>query len=97
MYVDAQNRPSNAQSLAQAAGTSNLSSPTVLASGPTVLTAAGTIGADLLDVPLPDSAQRYLGVQYVIAGTMTTGKASAMFVAGTDRTTHANVTMNTGL
>lgn len=75
----------------------NLSSPTVLASGPVVPLASATLGADLLDVPLPDSNQRYLGFQYVVAGTAVLGTVSSMFVAGTDRRTTDNIAMNTGL
>lgn len=145
MYTDAQNRPSNNQSIAAAAGTivstdsidmlasnrnlgrgsapmrmiatvtsalvggtsiqaqliesanSNLSSPTVLASGPVVPLASAVAGAELLDVPMPDTAKRYLGVQYVTLGTFTTGgTVSAHVVAGTDRPS-SDITMNTGL
>ena len=132
MYTDAQNRPSNSQSLAGAAATTvstdsidlltanrnpgrsgqmrmiahvitaftggtavyaqlissanaNLSSPTVLATGPTLADAAAIAGAELLDVPLPDSAQRYIGVQYVTTGTHTTGTVSANIVAASNR------------
>ena len=144
MYVDAQNRPSNGQSLAVAAGTTvstdsidlltniaqpgrsgsglrarsvvttafaggtsvqaqlissenaNLSSPTVLASGPVTTTANATRGAELLDVPMPDTSDRYLGFQYVTVGTHTAGAVSSMFVAGSDRPA-TDVPMNTGL
>jgi hypothetical protein len=143
MITDAQNRPSNSQSLAGAAATTvstdsidmltanrnpgrsgqlravvhvmtaftggtavyaqlissanaNLSSPTVLATGATVADAAALAGAELLDVPLPDSAQRYLGFQYVTTGTHTTGAVSAHIVGGSDRPA-SDITMNTGL
>lgn len=142
MITDAQNRPSNAQSLAGsgtivstdsidmltanrspgrsgqlravvnittalAGATSvqaqlissangNLSSPTVLASGPVVPVASAVAGAEILDVPLPDSAQRYLGFQYVLVGTATLGNVSAHIVGGTDRPA-SDITMNTGL
>lgn len=145
MYMDAQARPSNAQSVAAAAGTivstdsidllaaadnpgrsgqplraiavmttalvgagtsiqaqlissanSNLSSPTVLASGPTVAVASATAGAVLLDVPMPDSSQRYLGFQYVVSGgTTTAGAVTAGIVAGTDRNS-TTIPMNLG-
>lgn len=76
---------------------SNLSSPTVLASGPVVPLASAVAGAELLDVPMPDTAKRYLGVQYVTLGTFTTGgTVSAVVVAGSDRSS-TDVTMNTGL
>ena len=142
MITDAQNRPSNQQSLigtnttivstdsidlltanrnvgrsfpvrmwaglttALAGGTSvqaqliqsanaNLSSPDVLASGPTVTTANGTIGAEILDVPIPGTSKRYLGVQYVIVGAMSAGAVTAVAVAETDNQPY--ITMNTGL
>jgi hypothetical protein len=132
MYMDAQNRPSLAQSLigtnttivstnsidmltanrnpgrggpmrlmahivtALAGGTSvqaqiiqsansNLSSPDVLASGPTVVTANGVAGAEILDVPMPDTTKRYLGIQYVIVGAMSAGAVTAGVVAATNR------------
>lgn len=72
------------------------SSPTVLASGPVVALAAATAGAELLDVPIPGTAKRYLGVQYVLVGTFTgTGTVSAHVVAETDNQTYP--AMNTGL
>ncbi len=131
MIMDAQNRPSLAQSLAGAAATTastdsidlltanrnpgrsgqlravalvttaftggtavyaqlvssanaNLSSPTVLATGPTVVDADAIAGKELLDVPVPDSAQRYLGFQYVTTGTHSTGAVTSGIVAATD-------------
>lgn len=147
MLMDAQARPSNAQSVAAAAGTivstdsidllsaadnpgrsgmplraiavmvaaltsggastiqaqlissdnSNLSTPTVLASGPVLALAAAGVGAKLLDVPLPDSTQRYLGFQYLIgAATSTGGSVTAGIVGGTDRNSTV-IPMNTGL
>lgn len=145
MYMDAQARPSLAQSVAAAAGTivstdsidlltaidnpgrsgmplrawagmtaalvgagasiqaqlissanSNLSSPTVLASGPVIAVANAGAGATLLDVPMPDVAQRYLGFQYLISGATTTGgTATAGIVAGTDRNS-STIPMNLG-
>lgn len=141
--TDAQNRPSNNQSLAVGAGTTvstdsidlltanrnvgrshpmrmqvvvgtalaggtnvrvevitsasaNLSSPTVIATGPTVATGAATAaGAELLDVSIPGTTQRYLGVQYVTTGIHTAGTVTAHLLAETDNNTY--VTMNTGL
>jgi len=52
---------------------SNMSSPTVLISGPVVAEASLTAGAEILDVPIPDVSKRYLAVQYVTLGTHTTG------------------------
>jgi hypothetical protein len=75
----------------------NLSSPTVLADGAVIGVAAAGIGTKLLDVPLPDSTQRYLGFQYVISGATTTGGAvTSGIVGGTDRNSTV-IPMNTGL
>lgn len=142
--IDAQNRPSNAQSIATgpstvvstdsidlltanrnvgrtgsppraqvlvgttlAGGTSiqaqlitsassTLSSPTVLASGAVVPLATAVAGAELLDVPIPGTAQRYLGFQYVLLGTFTgAGTVNAHIVAETDNQPY--ITSNTGL
>lgn len=146
MYTDAQNRPSNNQSVASAVGTivstdridlltanrnvgrgvpmravthltaaltsagaatiqaqlvesanADGSSPRVLATGDTIALADAVAGAELLDVPVPDTTRRYLGFQYVIAGATTTGgTVSSHIVAGTDRRSN-DITMNTGL
>lgn len=140
--TDAQNRPSNAQSLVGAAATtvstnsidlltanrnvgrshpmrmqavvgtafaggtsvkaeviesanSDLSSPTVIATGPTVVTASATAGAEILDVSIPGTTKRYLGVQYTTVGVMSAGTVTAHLLAETDNNTY--VTMNTGL
>lgn len=75
---------------------SNLSSPTVLASGPVVAVANAAAGTKLLDVPMPDVAQRYLGFQYIISGATTTGgTVTAGFVGGTDRNSSV-IPMNLG-
>jgi hypothetical protein len=75
---------------------SNLSSPTVLASGPVVGVASATAGAKLLDVPVPDTAQRYLGFQYLIAvATTTAGSVTSGIVGGTDRNSSV-IPMNLG-
>jgi hypothetical protein len=63
----------------------NLSSPTVLASGPVVAEAAAIAGKVLMDVPIPDVAERYLGFQYVNVGTHGAGTVTAGIVGGTDR------------
>lgn len=141
--TDAQNRPSNAQSLAGAAATtvstdsidlltanrnigrtgyppraqvvittaftggtsvqaqliesanSNLSSPTVLASGPVTVTASATLGAEILDVAISGTTKRYIGFQYVTVGTTTTGAVTAHILAETDNQPY--ITSNTGL
>jgi hypothetical protein len=75
---------------------SNLSSPTVLASGAVVPLASAIAGAEILDVPVPGTSKRYLGVQYVLVGTFTgSGAVSAHVVAETDNQPY--ITMNTGL
>ena len=74
---------------------SNLSSPTVLASGPVVAEAAAVAGKVLLDVPLPDVGERYLGFQYVTVGTHGAGAVTAGIVGGTDRWA-GNVPANLG-
>lgn len=75
---------------------SNLSSPTVLASGPTVALANATAGAELLDVNIGGTTKRYLGVQYVQTGVFSgAGAVSAHVVAETDNQPY--ITMNTGL
>ena len=75
---------------------SNLSSPTVLASGPVTALAAATADAKILDVPIPGTAQQYLGVQFVLVGTFTgVGAVQADVVSETDNQPY--VVMNTGL
>lgn len=74
----------------------NLSSPTVLASGPVVPLASAIAGAEILDVPIPGTSKRYLGLQFVLVGTFTgTGAVQGNFVAETDNQPY--ITMNTGL
>lgn len=74
----------------------NLSSPTVLASGPVVAVAAAAAGAKLMDAAMPDTAARYLGFQYVIVGTSTGGAVTSGIVGGTDRNA-GTIPMNLGL
>jgi hypothetical protein len=76
---------------------SDLSSPTVLASGPVVAKADAVAGAVLMDAPLPDTDARYLGFQYVIGvATTTAGTVTSGIVGGTDRPATV-IPMNTGL
>lgn len=74
----------------------NLSSPTVIASGPVTNLAQLTAGRRLLDTPIPGTAQRYLGLQFVLTGTFT-GSATVQggIVAETDNQPY--ISMNTGL
>ena len=74
---------------------STLSSPTVIATGPVVLTATAVAGAELLDVPIPGTAQRYLGFQYTTIGVMTTLAVTSHILAETDNQPY--ITSNTGL
>lgn len=74
----------------------NLSSPTVLASGPVVNLAQAIAGAEILDVPIPGTTKRYLGMQFVLVGTFTgAGAVQGNIVAETDNQPY--ITMNTGL
>lgn len=62
----------------------NLSSPTVVASGPAVPTAQLTAGASF-SIPMPrnipqGTGQRFLGIQYVIVGTYSAGTITASLV-----------------
>ncbi len=75
---------------------SNLSSPTVLATGPTVVLASAIAGAELLDVPIPGTTKRYLGFQFVTTGTFSgAGAVQGNILAETDNMPYP--TMNTGL
>jgi hypothetical protein len=49
----------------------NLSSATVIATGPVVSVAAAILGKRLLDVRVPNTRKRYLGFQFVTVGTHT--------------------------
>lgn len=77
---------------------SNLASGvTVLDTGPTIAVADAAAGTKLLDVPLPDTDDRYLGFRYTIGtATTTAGTVTAGIVGGTDRPA-TNIPMNTGL
>jgi hypothetical protein len=66
---------------------SDLSSPTVLLTGPVTVEASMTAGASLLDVVLPQTSKRYVGLQYVNTGTHTAGAVSAHLVFDTDSRT----------
>ena len=74
---------------------SNLSTPTVLASGQVIPVASATLGAKILDVPIPGTSQRYLGLQYVLVGTTTGGTVTAVVVSESDNQPY--ITENLGL
>lgn len=72
---------------------SDLSSPTVIAPGVTIAEASLTAGASLLDIVLPRTSKRYLGLQFVSVGTHTAGTVNGGIVMQTDsNTTFAAVT-----
>lgn len=62
----------------------DLSSPTVLVTGPTRAEATLVAGRPVWDALMPDTSKRYIGVQYVNVGTHTAGAVSAHIVANTD-------------
>ncbi len=49
-----------------------------------------------MDIAMPDTAQRYIGFQYLVAGTSTAGNVTAGIVGGTDRNASV-IPMNLGL
>lgn len=64
---------------------SAMASAAVLAqTGPIALANIPAAGGVLMDIPLPDNDQQYLGVQYVTVGDFTAGKVSAHIVSDTD-------------
>lgn len=62
----------------------DLSSPDVLATGPTFLTAALVAGAVLMDSGVPSNTKRYTGFQYISTGVFTAGTVSAFILVDTD-------------
>ena len=72
-----------------------LTSPTVIATGPVVLLAAALAGTRILDLPIPGTTQRYLGLQFVLVGTATAGTVQGDVVAESDNQPY--LVMNTGL
>lgn len=67
---------------------SDLSSPTVITTGKTTAEASLTAGASLLDVVLPTTSARYLGLQFVTVGTHTAGTVNGGIVMDTDSNTY---------
>lgn len=74
---------------------SNLSTPTVIASGQVIPVASATLGARILDVPIPGTSQRYLGLQYVLVGVASAGTVTAVVVSESDNQPY--ITENLGL
>ena len=66
---------------------SDLSSPTVISAGATIAEAALTAGKSLLDVVMPTTSQRYLGLQFVSVGTHTAGTVNGGIVMDSDSNT----------
>lgn len=66
---------------------SDLSSASVIATGPTVVEASLTAGKALLDIALPQTSKRYLGLQFVSTGTHTAGAVNGGIVMNTDSNT----------
>jgi len=62
----------------------DMSSPDILVTGPTLLEAAAVDGAVLLDVKLPNTTKRYVGVRYITVGTHGAGTVHSAIVAETD-------------
>ena len=74
---------------------SNLSTPTVIASGQAIPVASATLGARILDVPIPGTSQRYLGLQYVLVGVASAGTVTAVVSSESDNQPY--ITENLGL
>lgn len=63
---------------------SDMSSPDILVTGPTLLEAAALDGATLLDTYFPQTTKRYIGVRYITVGTHGAGTVFAGVVAERD-------------
>ena len=73
-----------------------LTSPTVIATGAVIPLASAVAGAVLFDGPIPGTAQRYLGFQYVTLGTFSgAGAVTGHILAETVNMPYP--TANTGL
>jgi hypothetical protein len=66
---------------------SDLSSPTVIATGAVIAEASLTAGASLVDIALPKTSKRYLGLQFVTVGTHTAGTVNGGIVMDSDSNT----------
>lgn len=66
---------------------SDLSSATVIASGPTIAEASLTAGKVALDIALPQTSKRYVGLQFVSVGVHTAGAVTGGIVMNTDSNT----------
>jgi hypothetical protein len=66
---------------------SDLSSATVIATGLAIVEASLTASAKILDMVLPQTSKRYLGLQFITVGTHTAGTVNAGIVMDTDSNT----------
>ncbi len=72
-------------------GTTTVTDGQDIIAGDVTLTAAATAGTDLLVVNLKGlTLERYIGVQYVVTGTMSAGKVNA-YLACTPRKDYVNI------
>lgn len=67
---------------------SDLSSATVISTGTAVVEASLTAGKVLVDLPLPTTSKRYVGLQFVTVGTHTAGAVTGGIVMSTDSATY---------
>jgi hypothetical protein len=67
---------------------SDLSSATVIATGTAIAEASLTAGRALVDLPLPNTSKRYVGLQFVTVGTHTAGAVTGGIVLSTDSNTY---------
>lgn len=67
---------------------SDLSSSSVIFTGPLIAEAGLTAGKVLLDQVLPQTSKRYLGLQFVTVGTHTAGAVTGGIVMDTDSGTY---------
>lgn len=66
---------------------SDLSSATVIATGAVIAEASLTAGRALVDIVLPTTTKRYIGLQFVTVGTHTAGAVTGGIVLNTDSNT----------
>jgi hypothetical protein len=67
---------------------SDLSSPTVIVTGAVIAEASLTAGKSLLDIVLPATSKRYLGLQFVTVGTHGAGTVNGGIVMDSDSNTY---------
>lgn len=67
---------------------SDLSSASVIATGAVIAEASLTAGKSLLDIVLPQTSKRYVGLQFVTVGTHTAGAVTGGIVMDSDSNTY---------